>query len=295
MEAATVLAQINEQHGRAFSLVGKCEGGTRGAYEVAEGGSQRAILKFGAGQGWLTRLQHAESIAAPLRAVGYPTPRNLALGTAPDDLWYQIQEFIPGAPMPAPLSPTNLEILIALNDLQANRHPDATEAYPNWSSYIRGVVFANESGWAGALQNYSQATQELLAVLQSTAAAYADAELPTTDIVHGDFLPGNVLVHDGRLAAVIDTMAMGYGTRVHDLARVLVWLYDDMAAPLRQQLAERIAAISTPAVRTICLIGEIIDVVAFMIEHHPRAIERHVQNGWAILNDLDRQGAVHRG
>jgi aminoglycoside phosphotransferase (APT) family kinase protein len=243
MDVAALLRHVNQQHGRAFSLVAKCDGGTRGAYEVAEG-KARAILKFGRGQGWLTRIRRAESIAGPLRASGYPSPRNLVLGIAPDDSWYQVQELVPGAPMSAPLSPADLELLLALNDLQADRRASTEEPYPDWSRYILDVVFAGASGWTDALRSHSGETRALLAALQSAAAPHAATPLPSTDVVHGDFLPENVLVCDGHVSAVIDTAAMGYGTRVHDLARVLVWWYDDMVMPLRRRLADRLTEIT---------------------------------------------------
>ncbi len=87
-------------------------------------------------------------------------------------------------------------------------------------------------------------------------------------MVHGDFLPEHVLVRAGRVAAVIDTAALGYGPRVLDLARVLVWWH---------------AAIATPAERAICVTRQVIDMLAFVIAHHPDDVAMMAERGQTVL------------
>ena len=286
-----MLQYINQRHGCAFSAVARCAGGTRGAFEISEANGRRAILKFGDQLPWLARLRQAETLGERLRAIGYPTPRTLFLGAAPNDAWYQVQEFVPGAPMTAPLTSADLELLIALNDLQADQRRATDRVWPDWSRVMQDVIFAGASGWTELLQAHSLATRSLLAALYAVALPYAGAALSTTDIVHGDFLPENVLVRGGRVLAVIDFAQMGYGTRAHDLARVFVWRYNDIPALPRRRLADHIAAITTPAERTICLAYAVIDVLAYMIEQHPAAVEAWVQTGWEVLGSLATQSA----
>ena len=50
-------------------------------------------------------------------------------------------------------------------------------------------------------------------------------------------------------------------------------------------------AITTPAERTICLAYAVIDVLAYMIEQHPEAVEAWVQTGWDVLGSLAPQRA----
>ncbi|MGN6565441.1 MAG: phosphotransferase, partial [Thermomicrobiales bacterium] len=204
--------------------------------------------------------------------------------------WYQVQEFVPGTPMSAPLTLADLELLLALNDLQADQR-GADRVWPDWSRVMQDVIFAGASGWTGLLQTHSPATRSLLAALHAAVLPYAGAALSTADIVHGDFLPGNVLVRDGQVAAVIDFSQMGYGIRAHDLARVFVWHYNDIPAFPRQHLADHIAAITTPAECTICLVYAVIDVLAYMIEQHPIAVEAWVQTGWEVLGGLSTHRA----
>lgn len=288
MDVSALLQHINEQHGAAFTFMGRCAGGTHGAYELTEQQGRRAILKYGSGQEWLTRVTLSAAVVEALRLAGYPAPRDLFRGMAPGDLWYQVQEFVLGTPMSLPLSSTDLDHLLALNELQANLCSGEQPAWPDWSGYMHDLIFAGAYGWAEALQTYSEATRTLLQALQSEARpyAYVKASLSGTDVVHGDFLPANVLIHDDRVSAVIDISQAGRGTRAYDLARVLVWCYDDMDASLRWRLYERIATIASPAERTLCLISQIIDIIAFMVAHHPDATEPCTRRGWRVLMDL---------
>lgn len=286
MDVNALLQHINERHGSAFSFLGRCAGGTHGAYELTEPQGRRAILKYGLGQEWLTRVTLAAAIAEPLRFIGYPIPRDLFRGMAPGDFWYQIQEFVFGTPMSLPLSSIDLDHLLALNELQANLCSSEQQAWPDWSGYVHDVIFAGASGWVDALQTYSGETRSLLQALHAAAQPYEHASLSGTDVVHGDFLPANVLLQDHRVFAVIDFSQAGCGTRAYDLARLLVWCYDDMDASLRGRLYERIVAIASPAERTLCLICQIIDLVAVMMTHHPEAVELCLHRGWRVLMDL---------
>ncbi|MFJ4856421.1 phosphotransferase [Streptomyces sp. NPDC088730] len=52
-------------------------------------------------------------------------------------------------------------------------------------------------------------------------AAHGPVTLPSGDLVHGDFRPGNILCHADRISGVIDIEALGSGTRVFDYATLL--------------------------------------------------------------------------
>ncbi len=287
MDATQVLHHLNRRHSTAFSLVGQCTGGTRGAYEVIDD-QRRAVLKFGPGTQWLARLRQAEAIATRLRGAGYPTPRSLLLGTTPEGDWYQLQEFVTGVPMAAPLTAANVDLLLMLNDKQAHQHHAEDTGWPNWSRHAREVVFADASSMAASLHGFSPTTRGLLLALQDWTAPHVDAPLSTGDAVHGDFLPENVLVRDGRIAAVIDVAQAGCGTRALDLARTLVWWYGDMAGAERRRLLEHLAAVATEAERTICLASQVIDVATFVIEHYPHEVGHFVRRGYHLL-DAARQ------
>jgi aminoglycoside phosphotransferase (APT) family kinase protein len=54
-------------------------------------------------------------------------------------------------------------------------------------------------------------------------APHRGFELPTGDLVHGDLNPDNVLLDGDRISALIDVEAVGRGSRMHDLATLLVY------------------------------------------------------------------------
>ncbi|HEX5505577.1 MAG TPA: aminoglycoside phosphotransferase family protein [Thermomicrobiales bacterium] len=287
MEITELLRFINAAHGTSFSVVGKCAGGTRGAYEIADPTGRRAVLKSDPRPSWIAQLRRVVPITEHLRAIGYPTPRIHFVGVAPDGMPYYVQDFALGAPMAA-LTPDNLDLLLALNDRQANQHV-ATEQ--NWSAYVWRVVFAGESGWAATLRGHAPATADLLAAVEALTRRYRDTRLPTADVVHGDFSPDNVLVLDGRVTAVIDFAAAGRGTRAIDLARLLVWSYDDLDASSRQRLHARIRDIAGVAGLTICLAEQILDLIAYTIDHHaPADVAQAVRLGRRLLDELSPAG-----
>jgi aminoglycoside phosphotransferase (APT) family kinase protein len=283
MDLVDLLDFINAQHETAFALVGKCAGGTRGAYEIAEPTGRRAVLKFGPELDWGRLSRRAVPIIERMRAVGYPTPGILCGGAAPGGAFYYVQESAPGTPLDV-LTPANLELLLALNDQQSN-HNIATDQ--DWSAYAQRVVFEGESGWADDVRAHSVETEALLGALEVATRPHADVALSSTDVVHGDFLPANVLVRDGRVTAVIDFAYAGRGTRALDLARLLVWCYDDLDVSSRDRLYARIGAIAGTEGRSICVAEQLIELVAFMIGYHDReSVDHAVRVGWWILADL---------
>ncbi|CAA9583160.1 MAG: hypothetical protein AVDCRST_MAG88-3590, partial [uncultured Thermomicrobiales bacterium] len=155
----------------------------------------------------------------------------------------------------------------------------------DWSAYAWRAVFADGGGRASVLQTHSTATAALLAGLEAATRAYAGVKLSTDDLVHGDFLPENVLVLDGRVTAVIDFAQAGCGTRAIDLAHVLAWWHDEIDSPLRIRLSDRIRDISGEAGLAICL--QVLDMVAYVIAHYsPESVEHAVRVGWQLLTHV---------
>jgi Ser/Thr protein kinase RdoA (MazF antagonist) len=65
---------------------------------------------------------------------------------------------------------------------------------------------------------------------------YADLALPSSDIVHFDFTPSNILVAGGRISGVIDWDGACAGDRAFDLATLLFYAGDQ--PELREILAK---------------------------------------------------------
>jgi aminoglycoside phosphotransferase (APT) family kinase protein len=278
---AGLLRVVNQQHGTSFRLVGKLAGGTRGAYEVLDRDGRRAVLKPSANPAWIEQLRGVVRLVDHMRALGYPTPRFLCVGAAPDGTPYHVHEYVPGAPLSA-LAPAALDMVLAVVEQQADR---SVMPERSWSSYVRDVVFAEGSGWTTAMRGHSAATADLLDAVEALTAPYADAALPTADVVHGDFHADHVIVHEGRVAGVIDFEAAGCGTRAIDLAVMLGWDHDRIDPAGRARLLGRIEEIAGRPGLAICLAYQVVNMAAYAVLHRPAAVRGAVARGWALLGE----------
>jgi hypothetical protein len=109
-------------------------------------------------------------------------------------------------------------------------------------------------------------TAQLLARLERLTADARSLSLPTTDLVHGDFVLRNMLVSDGSLR-VVDTAHVGKGARAYDLACLLLetTIEDGWADPTvdpRRVERECLSIIGGPALR-VCLVGRMLHYLVF--------------------------------
>src|SRR6185503_13063659 len=131
----------------------------------------------------------------------------------------------------------------------------ATEA--DWSSYTHRVVFDGAADLVARMRA-RPVTAELLKRLEHLTADVRTLRLPTTDLVHGDFVLRNMLVADGALR-IIDTAHIGKGTRAYDLACLLLetTVEDGWADPTidPRRLEDECLALVGPAGLRVCLVG----------------------------------------
>jgi Ser/Thr protein kinase RdoA (MazF antagonist) len=60
--------------------------------------------------------------------------------------------------------------------------------------------------------------------MQSFVDPFREVALPDNDLVHGALLPENILTTGDRVNVLIDVDEIGYGSRFHDLATLIVAL-----------------------------------------------------------------------
>jgi hypothetical protein len=161
-------------------------------------------------------------------------------------------DFVDAAPVPE-LTPSLVEQLMEIIELQAGQ---ASEPYDHWS-YAWRVATGQESAVAGldfnetpeqsllrqsvaGLSGYSSVVSALVERLRLVCA---DVPPPrgAPDMVHADLIPGNVLVRDGAVVAVVDIGNAGSGTRAIDL-NTLQWhtFQDRLLDGVRRRLWTRI-------------------------------------------------------
>jgi hypothetical protein len=148
-------------------------------------------------------------------------------------------DFVDAAPAPE-LTASLVEQLMEIIELQAGQ---ASEPYDHWS-YAWRVATGRESAVAGQvldeapehallrrsiarLSGYSSAVSALVERLRLVSA---DVPPPpdAPDMVHADLAtPGNILVRDGAVVAVVDIGNAGSGTRAIDLTTLLWYSFQD--------------------------------------------------------------------
>ena len=282
MSISKLLSFINSYHNTKFTLVDRLMGGYQdGVYRLIEPNGDQAVLKGGF-------AKYAVNAVNQLYQIGYPVPALRYAGFTNDGTPYWIQTFVEGQPLET-VTEDYLEQILALNDLQANLNSHTSgQSDQSWSRYAHQVVFANESGWNATIRMYSTETETFLKMLEETSLPFAAVQLPEADVVHGDFIPDNILVHNGKITGVIDIAYAGYGTRVIDLATLLHYAYlYDYSTLVRTRLEKRIKQISEVGVYTVCLVYRIMAMLAWAIEHHSAsAVEGYINKSRDMLHHI---------
>jgi hypothetical protein len=251
---AEVLDDVASVVEAEVTLLGRLPGGDHvGAMRVQLAGRAHAVLKAvpRAHPNHLDETLRAQRVVEHMRRRGYPTPAWLAVGATATHVWH-LMDFVDAAPVPE-LTPSIVEQLMEIIELQAGQ---ASEPYDHWS-YAWRVATGQESAVAGldfnetpeqsllrqsvaGLSGYSSVVSALVERLRLVCA---DVPPPrgAPDMVHADLIPGNVLVRDGAVVAVVDIGNAGSGTRAIDL-NTLQWhtFQDRLLDGVRRRLWTRI-------------------------------------------------------
>ena len=238
---AEVLDDVARLVGAEVTLTSRLSGGVNGgATRVELAGRATAVLKAvpKAHADHLDETLRAQRVAEHMRRRGYPTPAWLAVGATATHVWH-LMDFVDAAPAPA-LTASLVEQLMEIIELQAGQ---ASEPYDHWS-YAWLVATGRESAEAGlafnetreqsllrqsvaSLPGYSPMVSALVERLRLMCADVAPPrEAP--DMVHADLAtPGNVLVRDGAVVAIVDIGNAGSGTRASDLTALAWYTFQD--------------------------------------------------------------------
>ncbi|TCC39275.1 phosphotransferase family protein [Kribbella sindirgiensis] len=206
----SVVAELNVALGTDYRLVRQLTGGLQSTAYVLTGD---VVLKWTDNPAWAPRVRRAADLVRRARAVGYPTPAWLTVGTTAAGSPYQLQELVAGSP--PTLDQALARQLIEICELQRDLIPEDHDV--TWSGWSHGVVF---DGWDGVwerVQAYGDEATEILRQYGELCAPYRAEDLPQHDFVHGDLNTGNLLAADGRITGIVDIEAAGSGSRAYDL------------------------------------------------------------------------------
>jgi hypothetical protein len=252
---AELLDDVARVVGAEVTLLGRLPGGVNGgAVRVQVAGRADAVLKAvpRAHARHLDEVLRAQRVVEHMRRRGYPTPAWLGVGATATHVWH-LADVVDAAPAPE-LTPALVEQLMEIVESQAGQ---ASEPYDHWSHAWR-VATGRGSAVAGpmveetpeqsrlrrstaGLPGYSS---EVSALVERLRLVAADVPPPrgAPDMVHADLAtPGNVLVRDGAVVAVVDIGNAGSGTRATDLT-ALAWysFRDPLLDAVRRRLWTRV-------------------------------------------------------
>ncbi|HEY5784507.1 MAG TPA: phosphotransferase, partial [Microlunatus sp.] len=250
-----VLSDVASVVGAEVTVLGRLPGGVNGgAWRVQLAGRPSAVLKAAprAHRNHLDETLRAQRVVEHMRGMGYPTPAWLGVGATATRVWH-LMDFVDAAPAPD-LTAAVVEQLMEIVELQAGQ---ASEPYDHWS-YAWRVATGLESAVAGldlsetpeqsllrqSVARLSGHSSVVSALVERLRLACADVPPPpeAPDMVHADLAtPGNVLIRDGEVVAVVDLGNAGSGTRATDLI-TLVWytFQDPLLDDVRRRLWTRV-------------------------------------------------------
>ena len=266
-DVESLLKLINHERGMSFELAGRFEGGEQGAHEIVGTYGTRMALKLHHGAGYLERYRKAKIATEHLAERGYPVPRYEYIGVV-GETSYTIQSLVPGSPM-GTLNASVVPDLLRLIDLQSGPAPFPSRGWPQL--IVHSVMHGfDEYCVIETLRRHSATTSEILDLLQSQVSTCANIDVETTDIVHFDFNPSNVMVHQSGVSGVIDWDGVMAGDRAFDLATLFFYASDDPA--LRQLLWREGLARSSPDAMRLYIAHLIVRQVDWSIRFHSPAI-----------------------
>ena len=274
------MEDANAVTGRAWRLVTPLTGGYQnGAYKIEDDDGQY-VLKWFPRSDWAERVTKAGRCVEIARAAGYPTPAWIAQGTTHGGLPFHVQEFVIGEY--AAMDDSIVDEILRVNALQCRVTIDGPA---DWTWYLEDVVFNNHAGNQTKLLAAGDTSAELVRQALALVNAFDRPTLPRHEMVHGDFSLENLLVRDGRIAAVIDIEAIGNGCATFDLVRPAHGEYlwgDRLRAPRLMQEAVRRDG---PAVFAMAVVTNVFDVLTFGLANWPEGIQGAAGDSLAWIAD----------
>lgn len=279
---------INRRDATSWSIAGPMTGGTQqGAYRLRGPEGRSAVLKVYARHLPASRLPPTAAAIERARERGWPSPKWLAFGPLPGDRTYVIEEFVEGT-TPTELDGTRLDQLLRASACQVGVAPQSDQ---DWSAYIHGVVFDDKADLASRMRART-ATAAVQRRLDRATASSRDLSMPTADLVHGDFVLRNMLIHGSELC-VIDAGYAGKGNRTYDIVSLLVetsvdgqWA-DRTGADQRRLLSECLATADLATV-LVCVAARIMHLIVFGDRWREEDPAPRARRCMAFLDELER-------
>jgi hypothetical protein len=230
--------------------------GSRGAHEVTLSATSTAAVA----KAWPENVMSSEQLrtrielAAELRSRGWPLP-TVFTWSVRGGVAYVVESLEPGTPPDEVTAETATELV----DLVRRARGAGRTGAHSWRTWLRGNLADGVAD--GPIRPATLAAHPVGAQwLRIARERYEMAEprLRGRDLIHADLDPDNILVRDGRLAAIVDWHGCREGDAAFDLAG-LAWGLSSAARATR-------------------------DVVEHALEEHPEDVVAFVRSFYALWN-----------
>lgn len=282
-----VIKTINGDHQTNFQFLKQYDGGEWGAFQIAEPGKDPVVLKYYPDVSESSLIDPDPNLAPlitnRLLDLGYSVPKYIFTGTLEPNGLYWIQEELMGKPLSQDPSIEQVHKILSLIDLQKNQ---AVSSKQNWSQIAKEVVFENRFGWLESLKSFSNETVELVDMMLKATKGLENLELPSSDIVHGDFSYRQVMVENDKIVGIIDWQEAGCGDIAIDLTRLVYSLHDrpSLVAPIVEKLKAH-----DPRKIKLYIAFTAFEMVGWRVEQNP-GLDKSIKKAMSALDFVNRLG-----
>jgi hypothetical protein len=215
MGAAEAVALLAEATGQPYALVGRLTGGETGAHRVIGPGGRPLVVKWDHHPTSRALRLEAVSLTDRLRTeAGWPVP--VQWTTETDDCLLVVQEFMAGSPVET-LRHGAVDRLLELHARRLDLTPSAAPSH--WPSALIDTLTVGGRNYClhSSLRSYDRRTALLISRIEEFGRGLRPEDFTAADILHWDLHPGNLLVDERGLTAIVDTDFATVGDSAFDL------------------------------------------------------------------------------
>ena len=284
MSAAAVLNAINERTGSAYILGDRLPGGTRNAGAwLVDGSDGPAVLKWVPGESSPDSQEAAARTCDILRRLGAPVPRYRSVGAVCGGV-YAVMDLMRGSTM-NPGSPRQIRELLSLVELQKDRGIGISA----WPAQLVDRILLGDGNYSypEVMGEWSPEARQLLERSRAIARRSGSVSCRTSDIVHQDMNPGNILTERGRISAIVDWENTTTGDRAWDVAEILFCAWEK--TNVRGLIWERLCSLTSSETRSLfCADMAVGFASGAMVHQSPEWAHRCVRVGNELLDACGR-------
>lgn len=260
-----LLAEINEQLGTAWRAQRRLSGGSQNGAWLITTDDQQAVLKTHPAEtdpGRVSQAYPAINLAADH---GWPVARGMAAGHLTHGGAYSLQEYMADGVPATRLDPPTVTAVLAANERQATLGFAATA---DDTAQLEAVL-SGDHEWKAWVSDFTPAGATLVNHGDEIAARADCNQIPSTDVVHGDYSVSNIIIRDDATVTFVDAETVARGSRVRDLADLYRqgFVYPDPAHTGMEHLLNAGQAIAGPRVFAKCAVAVTYNNLAWWVEH----------------------------